>query len=66
MTADRELLELAAQAARLDYTGENYAAPGEFDHGWGMVSNMNTFWNPLQNDGDALRLAVALNLGTSQ
>jgi hypothetical protein len=46
---DRELLELAAKAARIDYV------PGE---SW----DEDAGWNPLEDDGDALRLAVKLNL----
>lgn len=52
MTADRELLELAARAAghaidRIDamHDPEDWAC-----------------WNPLEDDGDALRLAVKLRL----
>ena len=54
---DRELLELAAKAAgiRLHVWGtpncENFA---DLDTG--------NRWNPLRDDGDALRLAVKLNL----
>lgn len=48
---DRELLELAAKAAGLNVgTGE-----GAYDD--------LKWWNPLQNDGDALRLAVQLGIG---
>ena len=60
--SDRELLIFAAKAAGLEYKAENYAEQGEFPHGWGMVTNLNGFWNPLTDDGDALRLAVKLNL----
>lgn len=61
MSTDRELLELAAKAAgympnqnwiwlkdRLCFT---YRADGQ-----------HVFWNPLTDDGDALRLAVKLGL----
>jgi len=61
MSADRELLELAAKAAglvpdtgvkiktgHLTVTGEDVKQP--------------FFWNPLTDDGDALRLAVKLGL----
>ena len=54
---DRELLELAAKAAG-DVTHEE-VWKGEYSHfernGYG--------WNPLTDDGDALRLAVKLQLG---
>lgn len=59
---DRELLELAAKAAGLPYTSANYADPGELEGGWGMVKSIGDFWNPLENDGDALRLAVKLGV----
>lgn len=54
---DRELLELAAKAAGLDarYDEENeccYFPPGKHSDAW----------NPLTDDGDALRLAVKLRL----
>ena len=54
-TTDRELLELAAKAA-----GINLVCDGvEF------MSSTNDglrFWNPLTDDGDALRLAVRFRL----
>jgi hypothetical protein len=56
MSTDRELLELAAKAAGVEITGQwsnddrMYAKTYE---GW---------WNPLVDDGDALRLAVKLHL----
>lgn len=54
---DRELLELAAKAAGI---------VGEHDHYgiWviGSYEQGGTFWNPLTDDGDALRLAVKLGL----
>jgi hypothetical protein len=68
---DKELLELAAKAAGLEYTERNYSAPGELtaigEDGWGMVAalgfGMVKFWNPLVNDADAFRLAVKLRMG---
>lgn len=58
---DRELLEMAAKAAGLNYgwipTGdENGSCLIRLDDG--VVIG----WNPLTDDGDALRLAVALRL----
>ena len=56
MTTDKELLELAAKAA-----GIVIGLPlsrGGFD-------NQDGYWNPLTDDGDALRLAVKLNLKTT-
>lgn len=50
---DRELLELAAKAAGLNYSPE-----------YGCVFNdeypQGVDWNPLHDDGDALRLAVRI------
>ena len=54
---DRELLELAAKAAGL----EVWRHP---DGSLCIVPQMRT-WNPLEDDGDALRLAVRLGLGIS-
>jgi hypothetical protein len=48
---DRELLELAAKAIGLEEAKMRI----EFNQ-----------WNPLQDDGDALRLAVKLNLLTTE
>lgn len=51
---DKELLELAAKAAGI--VGFRY---DESDLCY-YISPGYTFWNPLTNDGDALRLAVKL------
>lgn len=48
---DRELLELAAKAA-----GYEYAKHG----GYIVVDGIPGNWNPIKDDGDALRLAVKL------
>lgn len=50
-TTDHELLELAAQAG-----GYDDAFPG---HAMQMIEGG---WNPLNDDGDALRLAVKLGI----
>lgn len=68
MKTDKELLELAAKAAGIDLTGYNWfdtpfytgferrnLCEGGFDL---PVSS----WNPLTEDGDALRLAVKLEM----
>lgn len=52
-TTDRELLEMAAKAA-----GYEYAKHG----GYIVVDGIPGNWNPLTDDGDALRLAVQLGL----
>lgn len=55
MSTDRELLELAAKAyASKDIRKLNFGA--WFNDGRG------TYWNPLADDGDALRLAVKLKM----
>ena len=53
---DRELLELAAKAA-----GYEYAKNG----GYIVVDGIPGNWNPLSDDGDALRLAVRLEMDVS-
>ena len=54
---DRELLELAARAAEIDF----YWMTGD---GWERTTNKfsDKRWNPLIDDGDAWRLAVKLEL----
>ena len=63
--SDRELLELAAKAAGIDYrhdnaywTHEDHCAFWSYDD----LCNCGARWNPLTDDGDALRLAVKLQL----
>jgi hypothetical protein len=62
--SDRELLELAAKAVRmvvaLDYDGATWAHLVD-DH-----PEQACRWNPLADDGEALRLAVNLGLLVSQ
>ena len=53
MRTDRELLELAAKAAGIDYHPEHDLQ--KVPTGWHN-------WNPPTDDGDALRLAVKLRL----
>ena len=58
--SDRELLELAAKAGGYD----------RLDQGNGTIviqddEGYSSAWNPLRNDGDALRLAVKLRLHVS-
>lgn len=58
---DRELLELAAKAAGMvlgEWHGSGYWADMR-DSPYGEVAR---HWNPLTDDGDALRLAVKLSL----
>ena len=58
---DRELLEAAAKAAGLE--GYEYM---EFHGGCEMAfdpgGSHSEYWNPLTSDGDALRLAVKLEM----
>ena len=53
---DREQLELAAKAAGIDYGWQHI-----FDDYEGSTSE-KWDWNPLTDDGDALRLTVRLKL----
>lgn len=60
---DRELLELAAKAANVDYI--EYDALG-LRRVIGFHEDLipcETYWNPLTRDDDAFRLAVKLNIG---
>ena len=65
---DRELLELAAKAAGINAEWHN-DDDADFDAAYeGMFlkgkrsPNNSKYWNPLVDDGDALRLAVALRM----
>ena len=54
---DRELLELAAKATQdsnIRKSGDVFIVAG--------IGGGVTYWNPLASDGDALRLAVKLNM----
>lgn len=56
---DRELLQLAAKAA-----GLKIIADGTYNEGViiDLPRGRSALWDPLNDDGDALRLAVKLNL----
>lgn len=56
MKTDRELLELAAKVA-----GRNYAIGHDW-HDEGSFYVDGRQWNPMEDDGDALRLAGKLEL----
>lgn len=63
MSNDRELLELAAKAAGLNING--WYGEAEADGPWAMCNprpSEDVGWNPLTNDGDALRLAVRMKM----
>lgn len=59
---DRELLELAAKAAGLNYTWcefwETMARPLKDGSGW----NHRFVWNPMRDDAAAFRLAMQLQM----
>ncbi|MGS1060583.1 hypothetical protein [Burkholderia glumae] len=60
---DRELLELAAKAAGIIVDGFEDAPWLEIRYGYTCaISCPSGYWNPLEDDGDALRLAVKLGL----
>jgi hypothetical protein len=64
MNTDKELLELAAKAAGLNVKMYEFDQDDNFK---GLIvgrrgTKEKTLWNPLVSDGDALRLAVILNL----
>lgn len=56
MQSDRELLELAAKAAGMRLSD---------DHIWHEGAGQWVRWNPLTDDGDALRLAVRLRINVA-
>lgn len=61
MSTDREMLELAAKAANLEeYSNDFSRGPMYRKFHTGMQDWVK--WNPLTDDGDALRLAVKLRL----
>lgn len=61
---DRELLELAAKAAGLDIDFD-VCCIGKYGHGRTRFHDIAGWWNPLMDDGDALRLAVQLEIELS-
>ena len=73
MSADRELLELAAKAAGILYDAEK-STHVEGRKWWGLWLSFfdepsefaRRHWNPLTDDGDALRLAAKLKLNVMQ
>lgn len=67
---DKELLELAAKAAGIEIRGNanKWIAQGvtELDLLVWNDRGGDSVWNPLTDDGDAMRLAVKLNLDITQ
>jgi hypothetical protein len=59
---DRELLELAAKAAGLGFTVPVFGVPPFM----GLRLIGGALWNPLTDDGDALRLAVKCGISVLQ
>jgi len=62
---DRELLEMAAKAAGIDgeYRTERLCIAGDWlDVTAIFYDGGMRWWNPLEDDGDALRLAVTLGI----
>lgn len=72
MYSDRELLELAAKAAGLQLCGYSWIGENEDDEECEILDaafvknspeqDVATMWNPLTDDGDALRLAGDIGL----
>ncbi|WAE51179.1 hypothetical protein [Stutzerimonas frequens] len=63
--SDRELLELATKAAGVaGYWVEKRPEDGHprYSCGIGKASQLTSLWNPLADDGQALRLAVDLQM----
>jgi hypothetical protein len=65
---DRELLELAAKAAGYDFKEKRFPSfPSCYEFYLrskhpARTSDYSILWNPLTDDGDALRLAVKLHI----
>ena len=63
MSNDRELLEMAAKAAGIDIEpGYGHAGSPESEMFFQDDQGFCQSWNPLTDDGDALRLAVKLEI----
>lgn len=60
MSTDRELLELAAKAA--GYELHFATGGGGPPSSWIRTAREDRYWNPLTDDGDALRLAADLEM----
>lgn len=58
---DRELLELAAKAAGYEFNSPNGSADISSDGRRAWISP-GIYWQPFDDDGDALRLAVKLGI----
>ena len=63
-TSDKEQLELAAKAAGLyeEWPEPDFGIQWNGEGLWCFGQGQGELWNPLTDDGDALRLAVKLGL----
>jgi hypothetical protein len=59
---DRDLLEHAARSAGYEWRADIAAHRNEIGVLGLWIPGLSTLWNPLDNDGQALRLAVKLQL----
>lgn len=71
MMKDRELLEMAAKAAGIKnhpILSGRFSRPGKIERIYDMGSEIKVpfVWDPLDDDGDALRLAVKLGIAPIQ
>ena len=63
---DRELLEMAAKAAGIACDGKGpFTSVDRYDL-YNGIHTVDLPWNPLNDDGDALRLAVKLDFEVTQ
>ncbi len=69
---DREMLELAAKAGGINGLDFDYAEKEGFGYFGprlpamsGICAQIHRYWDPLRDDGDALRLAVKLHMQVS-
>ena len=66
-TSDKEQLELAAKAAGLyeEWPEPDFGIQWNGEGLWCFGQGQGELWNPLTDDGDALRLAVKLKIAIS-
>ncbi|MEN2672623.1 hypothetical protein [Herbaspirillum huttiense] len=62
MSTDRELLEMAAKAAGISIVRSRLEDPMWRDMLLEPKHGIGIGWNPLEDDGDALRLAIQLQI----
>jgi hypothetical protein len=64
--SDRELLEMAAKAAGIEVVWTGWVTGHKAIRGAAFrLAGTHDYWNPLTDDGDALRLAVKLRIDLS-